>query len=390
MLALDDVRVLDLSRLLPGPFCTLLLADLGADVIKVEDTESGDYLRWMPPLAGEYSAMFHPLNRNKRSVAIDMKSEAGRDAFLRLVDTADVVVESFRPGVMERLRIGWDVLRARNERVILCSISGYGQDGPYQGRAGHDLNYAAIAGVLSLPADSDSRPSMPPVQAGDLGGGGLDAAVAILAALHQRARTGRGQWCDIAMLDGLVSWTAPHAAVYFAGEGNESRSAMLTLYGRFPCYRIYQCKDGYLTLGALEPKFWRGFVEQVGLPHLADFGFREGADGLRAITEVEAVLMQRTRTEWSEHFGGSDVCCEPLLHLDETFAHPQVQHRSMQLDAGVGGPLPQCGTPLRLSDSPFSVRHQAPGFGEHTRELLRDAGYDDASVDQLLAQGAVR
>ncbi|HYL71346.1 MAG TPA: CaiB/BaiF CoA-transferase family protein [Candidatus Dormibacteraeota bacterium] len=389
MTALDGVRVLDLSRLLPGPFCTLLLADLGADVIKVEDTDSGDYLRWMPPLAGEYSAMFHPLNRNKRSVALNLKTPAGRDAFLRLLDTADVVLESFRPGVMDRLQLGWDVLHARNPRVVLCSISGYGQDGPYRDRAGHDLNYAAIAGVLSLGGSASGEPAMPGLQVGDLGAGALHAAVAILAALHQRTSTGEGQHCDIAMLDGLVSWLAPHAALFFA-DGTVPAANTLTLNGRNPCYRLYACADGYLSLGALEPKFWRAFVEAIGLPHLVDSGFADGDEAQRVVAEVESVLEGRTRAEWAALFSGADVCCEPLLHVDETFANEQVRHRRMQVDAGVGGPTAQCASPIRMSASPFAVRRVAPGYGEHTREVLQDAGYDAASVGTLIAEGAAR
>ena len=389
MTALEDVRVLDLSRLLPGAFCTLFLADLGADVIKVEDTESGDYLRWAPPLAGEYSAMFHQFNRNKRSVSLNLKTDAGRKAFLRLVDTADVVVESFRPGVMDRLRLGWDVLHLRNPAVILCSISGYGQDGPYRDRAGHDLNYAALAGALSVTASASGDPAMPGVQAGDLGGGALHAAVAILAALHQRTRTGNGQRCDISMFDGLVSWMAPHAALYFAGAGVPGPNSLM-LNGRNPCYRIYACQDGHMTLGALEPKFWRAFVEAVGLPHLADAAFTEGDEGRKVVGEIEEVLRQRTRAEWVSAFTGLDVCCEPLLSLDETFDDPQVQYRGMELQPGAAGPLSQCASPLRLSDSVFEVRRPAPGYAQHTRELLAEVGYEAAAFDALAAEGAVR
>jgi alpha-methylacyl-CoA racemase len=389
MTALEDVRVLDLSRLLPGPFCTLFLADLGADVIKVEDTESGDYLRWTPPLAGEYSAMFHQFNRNKRSVSLNLKTDAGREAFLRLVDTADVVVESFRPGVMDRLRLGWDVLHQRNPAVILCSISGYGQDGPYRDRAGHDLNYEALAGALSLTASASGDPAMPGVQAGDLGGGALHAAVAILAALHQRTRTGSGQRCDISMFDGLVSWMAPHAALYFAGEGVPGPNSLI-LNGRHPCYRIYECQDGNMSLGALEPKFWQAFVDAVGLPHLADAAFTDGDEGRTVVGEIEEVLRQRTRAEWVSAFTGLDVCCEPLLRIDETFDDPQVQYRGMELQPGAAGPLSQCASPLRLSDSVFEVRRPAPGYAQHTRELLAEVGYEAAAVDALAAEGAVR
>jgi crotonobetainyl-CoA:carnitine CoA-transferase CaiB-like acyl-CoA transferase len=388
MLALDDVRVLDLTRLLPGPFCTLLLADFGADVIKVEDTAGGDYMRWMPPLVDDYSAMFHPLNRNKRSLAIDLKNPLGREAFLRLAATADVVVESFRPGVMDRLGIGFAALRDVNPRLVLCSISGYGQDGPFRDRAGHDLNYAAVAGVLLLGGSAGNAPAMPGLQVGDLGGGALDAALAIMIALHHATRTGRGQHCDISMVDGLVSWTAVHASQLFAtGEVPGPGDGMLT--GRYPCYRIYACADGYLSVGALEPKFWREFVEVVGLPELAEGGLVDGEEGQKTIAAVQALLRTRTRAQWEEVLAGHDVCVEPVLDIGETFEHPQVRSRGMCLDAGDGRPTAQTGFPIRLTDSPARYRRAAPGYGEHTDEVLTEAGYGTEQLASLRAARAI-
>ena len=303
MPALDDVRVLDLTRLLPGPFCTLLLADFGADVIKVEDTAGGDYMRWMPPLVDEYSAMFHPINRNKRSLAIDLKNALGCEAFLRLAAGADVVIESFRPGVMARLGLGFDTLHAANPRLVLCSISGYGQDGPFRDRAGHDLNYAAVSGALLLGGTAGDSPAMPGLQVGDLGGGALHAALAVMVALHHAARTGQGQHCDVSMVDGLVSWAAVHASQLFAG-GTPPGPGDGMLTGRYPCYRIYRCADGFLSVGALEPKFWRAFVAAIGAPELADLGFAEDADGRRTVAAVEAILLTRTRSEWEAALAG--------------------------------------------------------------------------------------
>ncbi|HUZ69549.1 MAG TPA: CoA transferase [Candidatus Saccharimonadales bacterium] len=389
MPALDDVRVLDLTRLLPGPFCTMLLADFGADVIKVEDTTGGDYMRWMAPVVGEYSAMFHPVNRNKRSLAIDLKNPLGHEVFLRLVDGADVVVESFRPGVMDRLGIGYDALHERSSRVVLCSISGYGQDGPYRDHAGHDLNYAAVAGVLLLGGTVDAAPAMPGLQVGDLGGGALHAALAIMVALHHAARTGEGQHCDISMVDGLISWASVHASQLFAtGVAPEPGNGMLT--GRYPCYRIYACADGFLSVGTLEPKFWHAFVHAIGVPEVADRGFAEGAEGESAIAAVQAVLMGRTRAEWREAFDGLDVCVEPVLALDETFEHPQVRSREMRLDAGAGRPTAQTGFPIRLTGSPASFRRGAPGYGEHTDEVLIEAGYDAAALASMRAAKVIR
>jgi crotonobetainyl-CoA:carnitine CoA-transferase CaiB-like acyl-CoA transferase len=374
--------------LLPGPFCTLLLADFGADVIKVEDTSGGDYMRWMPPLVDEYSALFHPINRNKRSLVVDLKNPLGREAFLRLAATADVVVESFRPGVMERLGIGWDALHEVNRRLVLCSISGYGQDGPFRDRAGHDLNYAAVSGVLLLGGSAADGPPMPGLQVGDLGGGAMDAALAIMIALHHAARAGEGQHCDVAMVDGLISWAGVHAAQLFGGGGAPGPGdGMLT--GRHPCYRIYPCADGYLSVGALEPKFWREFVEVIGLPELAEQGLADGEEGARTAAALAAVLITRTRAQWSATLAGHDVCVEPVLDLAETFEHPQVRSREMRLDAGDGRQTAQTGFPIRLTGTPAGYRRPAPGYGEHTDEVLAEAGYDTGQVAAMRAAGAI-
>lgn len=390
MSALDGLRILDLSRLLPGPYCTLLLADLGADVVKVEDTGGGDYLRWMPPLADDgQSVMYHPVNRNKRSIALDLKNDDGRELFLRLCERADVVVESFRPGVMARLGLGWDVLHERNPRLILCSISGYGQDGPYRERAGHDIDYIAIGGALGMTGSEDGTPALPGVQIGDLGGGALGAAVAILAALEQRHRGGEGQWCDVSMLDGVVAWDAMHFARAIAEERSPGPGGHV-LNGRHPCYRVYRCADGWLAVGALEPKFWAALTETIGLPHLASEGFAEGDAARRVVDEVEAVLKGRTRAEWMEVFGDRDVCVEPVLSLHEMREHPQVRARGLEVAAGEAGPAPQLAPPLRLSASPFEVRRPAPRQGEHTEELLAEIGIDASGYAELRTKGVIR
>ena len=383
---LSGLRVLDLSRLLPGPFCTLLLADLGADVIKIEDTTGGDYIRWTPPLHGDYSAMYHTLNRNKRSVKLNLKCDAGREAFLKLAGTADVVVESFRPGVMDRLGVGWATLHRRNPRLVLCSITGYGQDGPYRDRAGHDLNYMAIGGALGITGTADGELAMPGVQVGDLGGGAMSAAIAILAALQHRNNTGEGQHCDVSMLDGIVAWLSIHAARFFH-DGERPGPATLHLNGRHPCYNVYRCKDGWMSVGALEPKFWAALVEALELPHLATEAFAQGDEARRVHAEIEAVFLTRTRAEWAERLAGKDVCCEPVLGFDEVFANPQVRHRGLEIPAGEGGPLPQTGFPFKLSKTPPRVRTQAPAYGADTRALLAEVGYDDTAFDALVAAG---
>lgn len=388
-LPLDGIRILDLSRLLPGPFCTLMLADLGADVIKVEDTGAGDYIRWMPPLVDEYSALFHALNRNKRAVSIDLKSEAGRDVFLRLVEGADVVVESFRPGVMERLGVGYQGLEAANPGVVLCSISGYGQNGPYRERVGHDLNYMALAGVVGMTGTTDGGPAIPGVQIGDLGGGAQNAAIAILAALLGRRGSGRGTHVDVAMFDGLVSWQAMQAARFFAGGEVPGPSGHL-LNGRHPCYRLYATADSWLAVGALEPKFWREFCDAIDRPHLAGDGLSDGADAERVAAEVSVTLGQRSTAEWMAILADRDVCVEPVLGIDAVLEHPQVLARELVLPAGAGGPLPQLALPLCFDGVRPGARLLAPTVGEHTREVLEEAGIDAAGYAALVEQGAIR
>ncbi|HEX6021118.1 MAG TPA: CoA transferase [Solirubrobacter sp.] len=349
MSALAGIRILDLTRLLPGGFCTLLFADFGADVIKVEDMGAGDYARADPPA-------FAALNRGKRSIQLDLKSDAGREAFLRLVPDADVVIESFRPGVMDRLGVGWDVLREVNPKLVYCAITGYGQEGPLSARAGHDLNYLARTGVLAL--SGDDRPTQASVQIADVAGGALMAAFGILAAL----RTGKGQFVDISMADGALSLLAMTAAQLIAG-GPPPRRGELVLGGRLLCYRPYRCADGWVSIGALEPKFWAAFCNGVGRPDLIEHQF--DAPGSEAHAQVEAICLQRTRAEWDAFNAEHDCCVEPVLELDEALEDAHVRARGM-----VAGSL--LGDPIRLSETPADpFRGPPPGLGEHTDELLR-------------------
>src|SRR5258706_13860485 len=275
---LTGIRVLDLTRLLPGAFCTMLLADMGADVIKVEEPGTGDYMRWMPLLIEGQSVLFNALNRNKRSLTLNLKSEAGRELLLRLVDGSDVLVEGNRPGVMERLGVGWAVIHARNPALIMCSIPGYGQDGPMAARAGHDINYVATAGVLGLNGSGGAPPSPLGVQVGDVGGGGLQPAVAILGALVGVQRGDEGRWLDVSMTDGAVSWLA--LALAQQGAGEEWGRGDQRLAGRYACYRVYECKDGrFYSVGALELKFWTELCGVLGSPTWSSFNSRAETTG---------------------------------------------------------------------------------------------------------------
>jgi crotonobetainyl-CoA:carnitine CoA-transferase CaiB-like acyl-CoA transferase len=394
-LPLDGMTMLDLSRLLPGGFCSCLLADFGADVIKVEDTRAGDYLRWTPPryegadptAAG---APFLALNRGKRSIQVDLKSEAGRDVLLRLVAGADVLLESFRPGVMDRLGVGYERLREHNPGLVYCSITGYGQDGPYRDRAGHDIDYLALGGLLGLTGQPDGPPIQAAGQIADIGGGALMAAVGILIALHERAHSGEGQLVDCSMFDGALSWLTMVAAELLAS-GAAPRRGELALAGRLNCYRPYECADGWVALGALEPKFWRAWCEGVGRPDLLEHAFDSpGSESHRAVREI---FRSRTREQWVAFAAEHDCCLEPVLGLDEALDSPLVAAREMVValpQPGATRAVRLLGLPIKLQRTPGDpARAPGPALGEHTDEVLAQAGFAAHEIAQLHAQGAV-
>jgi crotonobetainyl-CoA:carnitine CoA-transferase CaiB-like acyl-CoA transferase len=394
MSALEDIRVLDLSRLLPGGFCSLLLADFGAEVLKVEDTGMGDYIRWSPPYYegaedSAKSAPFVSLNRGKRSIRLDLKQDLGKQVLLRLVRDYDVLLESFRPGVMERLGIGYERLREENPRLVYCAISGYGQDGPYTGRSGHDMNYLGLNGLLGLTGEPDGPPMLPAGQIADLGGGALMAAFGIMAALRERERSGEGQLVDVSMFDGSLAWLALVAAQYLA-DGEVPRRGRLPLAGGLICYRPYACKDGWVTLGALEPKFWQAWCRGVGREDLAEKQFE--APGSDAHAEVERIFLKRTRDEWSGFASEHDCCLEPVFDLDEALDSELVRAREMvvELDQpGAAAPVRLLGVPVKLSRTPGAPAGPGPALGEHTEEVLSSLGYSEDEVASLLEAGAV-
>jgi alpha-methylacyl-CoA racemase len=402
-LPLQGIRVLDLSRLLPGGFCSLLLADFGADVLKVEDTGMGDYIRWSPPYyEGAHetakSALFLSLNRNKRSIRLDLKNERGREALLRLVREYDVVLESFRPGVLDRLGVGYERMREENPGIVYCAISGYGQDGPKRDASGHDMNYLGLIGLLGLTGERGGEPVQAAGQIADLGGGALMAAFGILAALRERdgggpgsdsPGSGEGQLVDVSMADGALSWLAMVAATYFA-DGNVPRRGELPLAGSLICYRPYECADGWVTLGALEPKFWQGFCRGVGREELIAAQFER--PGSAAHEQVEQIFKGRTRDQWEAFAREHDCCLEPLLELDEALHSELVGAREMvvQIDQpGAERAVRLLGLPVKLGRTPGDhARLPGPALGEHTEEVLRAAGYSEHEVAELLADGA--
>jgi alpha-methylacyl-CoA racemase len=391
-LPLSGLRVLDLTRLLPGGFCTLLFADLGAEVVKVEDTGMGDYIRWAPPYYegaedSAKSALYLSLNRGKRSVRLNLKDERGRDALLRLVRDFDVLVEGNRPGVMDRLGVGYERLAQENPGLVYCAITGYGQDGPYRDRSGHDMNYLGLVGLLGLTGDKGGPPVQAAGQIADLGGGGLMAAFAILAALRERDQTGEGQMLDVSMADGALSWLAMVAARYFA-EGVAPQRGDLELAGRLICYRPYECKDGWVSLGALEPKFWQAWCRGVGREDLIEKQF--DAPGSEAHAQVERIFMERSRDEWQQFASQHDCCLEPVLGLDEALDSELVRAREMvvELDQPGTDGVKQLGMPVKFSRTPGGPHGPGPVLGADTEDVLRDAGFTDDEIAELIEAGA--
>jgi crotonobetainyl-CoA:carnitine CoA-transferase CaiB-like acyl-CoA transferase len=394
---LSDVKILDLTRLLPGGFCTLLLADLGADVIKVEDTGQGDYVRWAPPYYGSdqqtplgtRSAIYLALNRNKRSIRLDLKQEQGGQALLRLAESADVLVESFRPGVLDKLGVGYEALRHANRALVYCPITGYGQDGSNRDRAGHDMNYLGLNGVLGLTGEEGGPPIQSGAQIADLGGGALMAAVGILAALQEARRSGEGQMVDISMTDGSLAWLAMEAGRYF-GSGEVPERGDIMLSGGIICYRPYEAADGWVTCGALEPKFWSRFCKAVGRDDLIQHQFaKPGSDPHREVAEI---FRAKTRAEWRAFNDEHDAMIEPVLDLDEALESELVREREMVIsfEQPELGEIRQLGFPIKLSRTPASVERPAPALGEHTMELLAQAGYSPEEARAMEASGAAK
>jgi crotonobetainyl-CoA:carnitine CoA-transferase CaiB-like acyl-CoA transferase len=394
-LPLEGLKVLDLSRLLPGGFCSLLLADFGADVIKVEDTGMGDYVRWSPPYyegadQTARGALFLALNRGKRSIRLDLKTDQGKEVLLRLARDADVLLESFRPGVLDRLGVGYERLREQNPGLVYCAITGYGQDGPNRDRSGHDMNYLGLNGVLGLTGVNDGPPIQAAGQIADVGGGALMAAIGVLVALRERERSGEGQFVDCSMFDGALSWLALVAAEAFAS-GRTPQRGELQLAGSLTCYRPYRCADGYVTLGALEPKFWRAWCEGVGREDLLNNAFDPpGSDAHR---DVEAIFAERTREQWRAFASEHDCCLEPVLELDEVLDSELVRAREMVVELaqpGAAQPVKLLGVPIKLSRTPGDpMRAPGPGLGDHTDAVLAAAGFSSDEIAALHESGAV-
>jgi crotonobetainyl-CoA:carnitine CoA-transferase CaiB-like acyl-CoA transferase len=386
MLPLEDIKVVDLSRLAPGPFCTMLLADLGADVLLVEappDSKAGSGRNM-----GRGNEAYDALARNKRSIILNLRDEAARDVFYKLIDDADVVVEGFRPGVAKRLGIDYETLHEKNKRLVYCSLSGYGQSGPYVELVGHDINYISIGGALGMIGWPGERPAIPMNIIADFAAGGLHAAYAILAALHVRDRSGSGQYIDIAMSDGVLYLLASAVSGYFAG-GRMPEAGAHILNGAAPFYNVYQCSDGgWISIGSIEPHFWANLCRVMEREDLTSHEF-DGSKWPEAFAHFRERFKTKTRAEWFEILKQTDICAAPVYGLDEALEDPHNIARGMvvEVDHPEKGKVKQVGVGTKLSETPGSVRWTAPVAGQHTDDVLAALGYDGEQIAGLRQSG---
>lgn len=389
---LAGLKVLDFSGLLPGPFATMMLADLGADVLRVESPTRPDMVRHIPPQSSDGNSAAHGyLNRSKRSIAIDLKTTQGLEIVQRLVREYDIVIEQFRPGVMDRLGAGYEALRAINPGLIYCSITGYGQTGPYKDRAGHDMNYLAIAGVLGYNGRKETGPAPISVQVADVAGGSCHAVIGVLAAVLHRHKTGEGQHIDVSMTDAAFSLhalTAPGALM-----GGEQPALESTQLNGGSFYDCYETADGrHYSVGGLEPQFFMQFCAAIGRPELAPQGLNMMPDAVAALkTEIRAEMKKKTYAEWASVFAAIDSCTEPVLTFAEAAAHPHIVARDLlvevpQLD---GGKQQQLASPIKFSRTPPSYQYSGVTLGQHTREVLAEMGYSEDEISASRAAGAI-
>lgn len=376
--ALDGIRVIDISRLLPGPYCSMVLADHGAEVIALEDRrfEADDLY-------------FADVYRNKKHMTLNLKSEKGKKIFFALAEGADIIVEGFRPGVVQRLGVGYEEIKRRNPAIIYCAITGYGQEGEAAQMAGHDVNYLSRAGILNAMGEVDRPPVIPAVQIADIAGGGLNAVVGILLALHERNRSGQGQYIDISMTDGLLGLlTLPNVLERKTGREQQRSSSMLS--HRYACYNTYETADGrYFSLGAVENRFWQNLCIILEIEEYVPLQYDESRR-LEIIDTLRRIFRQKPLQHWETKLAGADVCYSGIQNMDEVFADPLFIERGMVVaaEAEKGGEK-TFGVPVKLQRTPGTVRHEPPPFGGATKNVLAELGYSAAEIEELYAQGVV-
>jgi len=396
---LSGIKIIDMTKLAPGPHCTMILGDLGADIIKVEEpgaptgrrAEQGGATGKVKRVVGFGSVPTNALARNKKSIGLNLKSGPGKEIFVRLAQRADVVVEEFRPGVAKRLGIGYDVLSVRNPRLIYCAVTGFGQTGPYKDLVGHDLNYIAHSGALSLIGRRDQPPTIPLNLLADYAGGGMHAAIGVLAALVARGQTGRGQFVDIAMLDGVMLLIAQALSTYYTND-KIPRRGNTSMDGAAPYYNLYETSDGKtITIGSVEPWFYANLCRAMGCEqYITDQN--NHAKWTEMQEHLAGLFKTRTRDQWWEHLIKADICVGRMLTLDELADDPQIRARNMivEVETPTGEKVRQVGISVKLSETPGSIRSLAARLGEHTEEVLGDLGYSMADIARWREEGAIK
>jgi len=404
MQALEDVKILDLTRVGPGPFCTMILGDLGAEVIKVEapsavGTRQAGAFHSPVGEQGRREAAYQSVDRNKKSIGLNLKSEEGLNIFYQLAEKADVIVEGFRPGVAKRLDIDYETISKINPRIVYCSITGYGQDGPYSGILGHDINYISTGGALNLIGEAGRKPAIPLNLLGDRAGGAMNAVIGILSALIARTKTGRGQYIDIAIVDSVISLLVWPSINYFY-YGVVPERGKTTDGGAYPYYNIYKTKDGkYISIGCIEPWLWENLCREIGKEEFIPFHFKpehlvyspEGEKWQEILSYLKQLFLTKTRDEWFELLRQKDIAVAKVCSLDEVFADPQALHRGMviEVDDSAEGKVKQVGIAIKLSETPGKVRSLSPTLGEHTDEVLNGLGYDNQGINKLHQKGII-
>ncbi|MBI4308079.1 MAG: CoA transferase [Chloroflexi bacterium] len=399
---LDGVRLIDMTRNGPGLYAAMILADMGADVVKVEEVgeptgrraEQAKGVATLQVSAGRVprDSPFYAPNRNKRSICLNLKHDEARQAFYRLAEKSDVVLEGFRPGVTQRLGIGYDTLSKLNPRIIYCALTGYGQDGPYRDLVGHDINYIAVAGALATTGKANEPPTLPGFQLGDFAGGGLHAALGIVLAIMARERTGRGQVVDISMTDGVMSFLSTLVSDYLWSKRAPVRGEEM-LNGGVPHYNLYECKDGkHIALGCSEPWFYANLCRALGHEEFVPFQYTGGETRENIFSTFREIFKTRTRDEWFAYLSKTDTCVGKVYTLDEVASDPQVRHRQMVIEVQdpQHGVIPQVGIGIKLSDTPGRIRSLAPSPGQHTDEVLHSLGYTAQTITALRTAGAIK
>ncbi len=390
--ALEGIKILDLGRLVPYQFATLLLADLGAEVLKIEEPTLGDYGRTLGPKYKKEAVAFLLCNRNKKSMKLNLKTDKGKEIFKALVKEYDVVFEAFRPGVMDRLGLGYETLREINPRLIYAAGTGYGQNGPYEQKAGHDINYIGYGGILGVTGRHTGRPVVPGIPIADMAGGGVFPAFGVLAALLARDRTGKGQKVDVSMTDCMVAFSILPIANHISGKMNPGIRT-LPVGGTAPCYAVYRTRDDkFVASGNIEDKFWTSFCKALGREDLMESQFATGEEGEKMRAELDEIFRTKTQQEWVDLMSGWDVCFGPVLDIDEMMEDEQLKNARQMfftMEHPVEGAVPQVGFPVKLSETPGEALTPAPTFGQHTEEVLKNLSYTADQIKTFQSEGVI-